>query len=48
MVVGGLDYFIRNNLDTQYLRDMAQLIDRVWQVERLKAKMARSNKFHKK
>lgn len=41
MTVGRLDY-------TQYLRDMAQLVDRVRQVERLKAKKARTSKFSKK
>lgn len=30
--VRGLDYSIRKKLDTQYLRDMAQLADRVRQV----------------
>lgn len=29
MAVGGLDYSIRKKLDTQYLRNMAQLADRV-------------------
>jgi len=29
MAAGGLDYTIRKNLDTQHLRDMAQLADRV-------------------
>jgi len=29
MAAGGLDYSIRKKLDTQYLRDMAQLADRV-------------------
>lgn len=29
IVAGGLDYSIRKKLDTQYLRDMAQLADRV-------------------
>jgi hypothetical protein len=48
MAAGGLDYSIRKKLDTQYLRDMAQLADRVRQVERLKAEKARSSKFHKK
>ena len=48
MEVRGLDYSIRKKLDTQYLRDMAQLADRVWQVEHLKAEKARSNKFNKK
>eukprot|EP00256_Glycine_max_P066604 XP_025981199.1 uncharacterized protein LOC100802634 [Glycine max] len=33
---------------TQYLRDMAQLADRVRQLERLKAEKARNSKFHKK
>jgi hypothetical protein len=46
MVVGGLDYSIRKKLDTQYLRDMAQLADRVRQVERLKAEKARTTKFY--
>lgn len=31
MPAGGLDYSIMKKLDTQYLRDMAQLADRVWQ-----------------
>jgi len=35
MATGGLDYSIRKKLDTQYLRDMVQLADRVRQVERL-------------
>ena len=48
MVVGGLDYSILKKLDTQYLRDMAQLVDRVRQVERLKAEKARASKFSKK
>lgn len=48
MVIRGLDYSIRKKLDTQYLRDMAQLEDRVWQVEHLKAEKARSSKYHKK
>jgi len=29
MAAGGLDYSVRKKLDTQYLRDMAQLADRV-------------------
>jgi len=45
MDVGGLDYSIRKKLDTQYLRDMAQLADRVRQVERLKAEKARTHKY---
>jgi len=32
MVVVGLDYSIRKKLDTQHLRDMAQLTDRVRQI----------------
>ncbi|PNX59109.1 hypothetical protein L195_g051249, partial [Trifolium pratense] len=44
MAAGGLDYSIRKKLDTQHLRDMAQLADRVRQVERLKAEKARSSK----
>lgn len=48
MVAGGLDYSIRNKLDTQYLRDMTQLADRVRQVEHLKAEKARANKNNKK
>ncbi|XP_058784624.1 uncharacterized protein LOC131659452 [Vicia villosa] len=48
MAVGGLDYSIRKKLDTQYLRDMAQLADRVRQVERLKAEKVRANKSYKK
>src|SRR3954464_1024426 len=48
MAAGGLDYSIRKKLDTQYLRDMAQLADRVRQVERLKAEKAKVNKSYKK
>ncbi|XP_050901634.1 uncharacterized protein LOC127108240 [Lathyrus oleraceus] len=44
MVVGDLDYSIRKKLDTQYLRDMAQLADRVRQLEHLKEQKARANK----
>jgi len=39
------DYSIRKILDTQYLRDMAQLTDRVRQVKRVKAEKARTHKF---
>ncbi|XP_050895434.1 uncharacterized protein LOC127102060 [Lathyrus oleraceus] len=39
---------IRKKLYTQYLRDMAQLANRVRQVERLKAEKARANKNYKK
>ena len=45
MGIGGLDYSIRKKLDTQYLRDMDQLSDRVRQVERLKPEKARTHKF---
>ena len=38
LVARGLNYTIRKKLDTQYLRDMAQLADRVRQVEQLKVK----------
>lgn len=48
MTAGGLDYSIRKKLDTQYLRDMAQLADRVRQVESMKAKKSRARKYHKK
>jgi len=48
MAADSLDYSVRKKLDTQYLRDMAQLADRVWQVERLKAEKARTNRFPKK
>jgi len=48
MAAGGLEYSIRKKLDTQYLRDMAQLADRVWQVERLKIEKARASKYGKK
>lgn len=42
MTTRGLDYSIIKKLDT-YLRDMAQLADRVRQIERLKAEKARVN-----
>jgi hypothetical protein len=45
MAAGGLDYSMQKKLDTQYLWDMAQLADRVWQVERLKAEKARASKY---
>ncbi|WJX84315.1 hypothetical protein P8452_66904 [Trifolium repens] len=48
MAAGGLDYSIRKKLDTQYLRDMSQLADRVRQIERLKAEKARNSRFQKK
>ena len=48
MAAGGLDYSVRKKLDTQYVRDMAQLVDRVFQVERLKAGKARTTRHIKK
>jgi len=48
MVVGGLNNSIRKKLDSQYLRGMTQLEDRIRKVERLKIEKARTNKFHKK
>lgn len=44
MAAGSLDYSVRKRLDTQHLRDMAQLVDRVRHVERLKAENARTHK----
>lgn len=44
----GLDYSIRKKLNIKYLRDMAQLADKVRQVKWLKAEKARSSKYHKK
>ncbi|XP_050895309.1 uncharacterized protein LOC127101926 [Lathyrus oleraceus] len=44
MAAGGLNYSIRKKLDTQYLRDMTQLANRVRQLERLKEEKARANK----
>ena len=48
MAAGNLDYSIRKKLDTQYLRDMAQLVDRVRQVEHLKDEKAMTSKLHKR
>jgi len=47
MIAGDLDYSIIKKLYTQYLRDMAQLADRVRQVKRLKAEKARTHKFRR-
>lgn len=44
MAASNLDYSIRKKLDTQYLRDMAHLADRVRQVECLKAEKSRASK----
>ncbi|XP_050889372.1 uncharacterized protein LOC127094601 [Lathyrus oleraceus] len=48
IAVEGLDYSIRKKLDTQYLRDMAQLADRVQCIERLKAEKTKTSRYHKK
>ncbi|XP_050918665.1 uncharacterized protein LOC127136112 [Lathyrus oleraceus] len=48
MVVGGLDYSIRKKLDTQYLRDMAQLADIVRRIKCLKAEKSKAGRYHKK
>ena len=48
MAAGGLDDSIRKKLDTQHLRDMAQLANTVRHVERLKAEKARTRKYHKR
>jgi len=48
MAAGGLDYSILKKLDTQHLRDMAQLADRVRHVERLKTEKARTQKHFRK
>jgi hypothetical protein len=45
MAAGGLYYYIRKKLDIQHLRDMAQLADRVRQVERLRAEKTRTHKY---
>jgi len=43
MATGGLDYSISKKIDTQHLRDMAQLADRVRHVERLKAEKSQNS-----
>src|ERR1044072_874959 len=48
MAAGGLEYSIRKKIDTQHLRDMAQLAGRVRQVERLKAEKFKFKKNLKK
>jgi hypothetical protein len=45
MAIGGLDYSVRKKLDTQHLRDMAQLTDRVRRVERLRGEKVRTHKY---
>lgn len=39
---------MKKKLDTQYLRDMAQLADRVRQIKRLKAEKTKAGRYHKK
>ncbi|XP_050908604.1 uncharacterized protein LOC127122283 [Lathyrus oleraceus] len=46
-MVDGLDYSIRKKLDTQYMGDLAQLADRLRQIERLKAEKAKIDKGKK-
>jgi hypothetical protein len=48
MAAGGLNYSIRKKPDTQHLRDMTQLADRVRHVERLRAEKAITQKYHKR
>jgi hypothetical protein len=48
MAAGSLDCSIRQKLDTQHLRDMVQLADRVRHVERLRAEKARTQKHFRK
>lgn len=48
MGAGGLDYSIGKKLDTQHLRDMAQLVDRVQHVEHLNAEKPRASKNNRK
>jgi hypothetical protein len=45
MAAGGLDYSVRKKLDTQHLRDMAHLANRVRRVERLRAGKTRTHKY---
>ncbi|XP_050901983.1 uncharacterized protein LOC127108851 [Lathyrus oleraceus] len=48
IAVEGLDYSIRKKLDTQYLRDMAKLADRVRRIERLKVEKTETGRYLKK
>ncbi|XP_057418292.1 uncharacterized protein LOC130712479 [Lotus japonicus] len=48
MPAGGLEYPTRKKIYTQHVRDMAQLADRVREVERLKTEKAQYNKLPKK
>jgi hypothetical protein len=45
MAAGGFEYAIRKKLDTQHLRDMSQLTDKVRQIEKLKAEKAKNSKY---
>jgi hypothetical protein len=45
MAGGGFEYAIRKKLDTQHLRDMSQLADKVRQIEKLKAEKAKNSKY---
>ncbi|XP_050914868.1 uncharacterized protein LOC127129786 [Lathyrus oleraceus] len=48
MATDGLNYSIRKKMDTQYVRDMAQLTDRVRREEHPKTEKARGNKNNKR
>ena len=49
MAANGLEYSIKKKLlDTQSLKDKAQLAIKVRPIERLKAKKNKPNKYHKK
>lgn len=48
IVVEGIDNSIGKKLDTQYLRDMTQLAERVRRVERLESEKAKMRNFHNK
>jgi len=48
MASGGHNFSIQKKLDTQHLRDMTQLADKVRQVKRLKAEKARTQKHFRK
>lgn len=48
MAASGLDYFIRKKLNTQHLRYMTQLVDRVRQIEGLKIEKDKVSKNNRK
>jgi len=48
MPAGGLDYSIQKKLEAQHLRDMAQLADRVRNVERLKVEKSQNSEISQK